>query len=285
MKIHLLAGCLALMSMVSAAAAYDAPEVQLELNDGRVVEGKLDEATSQSLVWVRRDADRIVLATSYRWDEVARLVVDGETVERDEILAEPAFYTEAWPESFLFAEYESPPVRRAYTRQAQPFSQPARKSRATASSFVATLANWDGDVEPDGYEISVTVTDQYGYPMAVRGTLSAKLVGQRSTRRGFRTGDQPTATELERWSERVTPEQFAAGPAVFRLPFRQLRPERDLNTAPEGFLQVEVGVFGDGRLASSAAVPLRAFNPLRDRLQQQTGSRFFRGELSERPSR
>lgn len=281
MKTFLIASLVAWTPLVCLAASYETPQVKLELSDGRVIEGKLDEATDDALVWVQRGEERIVFASSYRWDEVTRVMVDGQAVEREEILAEPAFYMQTWPESFLFAAYEAAPAGSINPRQLPA----ARTPRATASSFVATLANWDGDVEPDGYEIQVTVTDQFGYPMAVQGTLSAKLMGHRAPRHGLRTGNQPPVDELERWSERISPGQFATGPAVFRLPFRQLRPERDLNVAPEGFLQVEVGVFGDGRFASSAAVPLRAFNPLRDRLQQQTGSRFFRGELSERPTR
>lgn len=273
----LMVGCFAFVPLVCRAEVAAKPNVRLELSDGRFMEGRLDDATDSRYLWLRRDAERIVLANSYRWDEIARVIVDGKEVETEDLLASASKYATSWPDSFLFVEYEGAQTRRAHASLA-----PAReRPRAVACSFAATLANWDRDIEPDGYEIAVTVTDQYGYPVAVRGTLSATLIGERVSR----AGDRPIRGELERWSERISPRQFDAGPAILRLPFRQLRPELDLEVEPWAVLQIEVGAFGDGRFASSATVPIREYNPLRDRLQQQTGSRFFRGELIQRPSR
>jgi hypothetical protein len=263
-----------LVALVSpmALATAQPPQVRVTFADGRVVEGAIDEATDDHHLWIRLSAERVELAASYGWDEVATIDAGDQQLSKDQLLADRQTYMAGWPEYFLFDETQSgeSPAACVGPTMIEP--------RAASTSFVATLANWDGDVEPDGYEIAVTVLDEYGHPMPVRGTLSATLVGERTDRRA---APHPPVV-LQRWSERMVPEQFAGGPAVFRLPFRQIRPERDLELAPGGILQIEVGAFGHGRFASSAAVAVREFNPVRDRFEQRTGSRFFPGERHER---
>ena len=145
----------------------------------------------------------------------------------------------------------------------------------------AVLANWDADVEPDGYELAIALINSHGQLVPVRGTLRAKLIGERTNR----TGQPVSGVELERWTERIDLADFAEGVALYRLPFWKIDPEQQVSLAPGAILQVEVGAFGHGDYAASIAVPTREFNPVRDRMQQQTGRRFFRGERTLRPSR
>ncbi len=261
-----------LLFMLAAAPVAVGTPARVALVDGRVVEGELDDATDEHHLWLRRGDDRVLLSTSYRWNEVASVEIDGQVVTSKQILDQSADYVAAWPEYFLFAQDES---HRAHSATCdEPIG---RLPRAVSTSFVAELANWDGDVEPDGYEIAVTVFDELGQPMAVRGTLAARLEGERGDRRGV----PMVPVELERWTNRIDLDQFANGPAVFRLPFRQIDPEVELDIEPGGILEVEVGAFGYGRMAASRAVPIRAFNPIRDRYELSTGSRFFPGERHE----
>ena len=246
------------------------PRAVVTLQDGRTITGLLDDATDDSALWIRLSEQRIRLAVSFPWNEVAVIEVDGSEVTEDEILASPQEYLAAWPQFFLFEEQE--PLAAAYCEEPV-----VDLRRATATSFGARLANWDRDVEPDGYEVAVRVLDEYGRPMAVRGTLSARLVGERNGGPGTPTVPS-VPMELERWSERLNFEQFAGGQAIFRLPFRKIFPERELDIQPGGILEIEVGAFGHGRMAASAAVPLRQFNAIRDRYEQSIGSRFFPGE-------
>ncbi len=265
--------CLVPLLFFSTLAVADGPYARVTLVDGRVVEGQLDEATDEDQLWVCWGDERVLLSMSYRWDEVDTIEIDGQPITPDELLARPEGIFAIRPEFFLF---ESDETAVAVLPDCE--LPPAQLPRAVSTNFEATLANWDGDVEPDGYEIAVTVVDEFGYPMPVRGTLMATLVGERSA-----GGSVPTEpVVLERWSERIDPVQFDGGPAVFRLPFRRIRPEVDLDIQPGGILQVEVGAFGQGRMASSAAVAIREFNAIRDRYELSTGERFFPGERHDR---
>jgi len=260
----------------SIGMAQSPPTADVTLADGRVLQGQIDDATDDSHLWLRRTENRLVLATSYAWKSVERIDVEGRSYDKKGILANVQKWVAPWPEQFLREGYEDhlqPPVNQQAAQWVP--------SRPVSVAFEAVLANWDADVEPDGYEIAVTMLDDLGQPVPVRGTLSAKLVGERIDRR-----QQPVPNvELERWSERVDLADFSGGPAIYRLPFRRTHPEIELDIAPGAILQVEVGAFGQGRFAASTSVPVRPFSPVRDRLQQQTGSRFFRGERSQRPTR
>lgn len=268
-----------LLAVVMPAIAHAQPAppmLRVTLDDGREVQGEMDDATTDRELWLRQTTDRIVLAVPYAWDSIARAEVDGQELSIEQLREDSLRLVVSWPEGYLFDPHE----KGAMSAEPNLDSFVAAK-RPASVAFEAMLANWDGDVEPDGYEIAVTVFDELGMPMPVRGTLSARLVGQRVDHQGRHVAN----LELERWSERVDLCDFAGGPAIFRLPFQQTRPERQLDIAPGAVLAVEVGAFGHGRYAASAAVPVREFNPVRDRLQQATGSRFFHGERAERPSR
>lgn len=253
-----------------AVRGAEPPRALVTLEDGRTITGLLDDATDKEALWVRLSEPRIRLAVSFPWDEVSTIKVNGTQVTEDEILAAPEEFLAAWPKFFLFEEQES--LAAAFDNEPT-----ADQRRAVATSFAARLANWDRDVEPDGYEIAVRVLDEYGQPMAVRGTLSARIVGERNGGPGTPTVPSVPMV-LDRWTERIDVEQFVGGQAVFRLPFRKIAPERELDIQPGGVLEIEVGAFGHGRMAASAAVPLRQFNAIRDRYEQSTGSRFFPGE-------
>ncbi len=262
---------LAPIILVSVAVhGAEPPRAVVTLQDGRTIAGLLDDATDDRALWIRLSEQRIRLAVSYPWNEVAGIEVDGTDVTEGEILASPDEYLAEWPRFLLFDEQE--PLTTTYREE--PIED---LRRATATSFGARLANWDRDVEPDGYEVAVRVLDEYGRPMAVRGTLSARLVGERNGGPGTPTVPA-VPTVLERWSKRIDFEQFVGGQAIFRLPFRAIFPERELDIQPGGILEIEVGAFGHGRMAASAAVPLRQFNAIRDRYEQSIGSRFFPGE-------
>ncbi|MGI9456124.1 MAG: hypothetical protein ACR2NU_06145 [Aeoliella sp.] len=253
-----------------AALAQEAPWLaRVTFTDGRTMEGQLDDATDTAHLWLRHEEERIVLATSHPWATINQVEIDGQPYDVEVMRANFQQFVAPWPEQFLFEAHEEdrPPGRHDGLRA---------PLRAASIAFEAALVNWDRDVEPDGYEIAVTVLDEYGRPMPVRGTLSATLAGERDEP----NGKLVAYVQLERWSERVDLEDFSGGPAIYRLPFRRTRPEFDLDIAPGAILQVEVGAYGHGRFASSVAVPVRGFNAVRDRRQLQTGSRFFRGERS-----
>ena len=56
--------------------------------------------------------------------------------------------------------------------------------RVTSIEVDAVLVNLDRDVEPDGFEVYLSVFDQSGEPVEVRGNVYARLWGQRSELHG-----------------------------------------------------------------------------------------------------
>lgn len=252
-------------SMVRAA---EPPVIVVELTDGRVVEGQIDEATDDTYLWLRRSTNGIVLATSYPWSSVAGGRTKSGSYTPGELKRGASDLKADWPREFLIQPTEPE------NQEIVEMPPPAAAGRTASVHFSAELANWDYDAEPDGYLLRVSVLDDSGQPMVVRGTLRAKLVGDREHRRlHYRAG-----TELDRWTERIDARDFASGCATYKLRFHNLRPEHDVDVLPDALLHIEVGVFGAGRFEATQPVPVRYFNPVRDRLQLGTGSRLLRDE-------
>ena len=135
----------------------------------------------------------------------------------------------------------------------------------------ACLVNFDRDVEPDGLAITIAAIGDDGLPVAVRGSLEARLFGER------RPNDARVVAfpELDRWTQPVKADDFVDGVVTFNLPFRRTAPEWQFDLLPDAVVEVRLGVFGDGNFAASAPVVIRQFNPLRDNRQQHLKSRFM----------
>ncbi|QDU54767.1 hypothetical protein [Aeoliella mucimassa] len=260
---------LACWSSVATLKAAEVPAARVTMVDGRVVTGEIDDATDRDHLWIRRGEGRVLMATSYKWSEVEQVELDGQPRTSQQLLESLQKISKPWPKYPLLEEKDRLRIK-------QPSADAGR--RATSASFVARLSNWDGDVEPDGYLVELTVFDQFGKAMPVRGTVQARLVGERTS--SYIVPGEPE--ELERWSDNLSLDQFTDNVVTLRLPFRSIRPEQQVELAPGAILEIEVGAFGHTRLASSTAVPTRVFNPVRDRFEQRTGSRCAPGERSER---
>ncbi len=81
----------------------------------------------------------------------------------------------------------------------------------------------------------------------------------------------------------MTPDQFGADGAIFKLPFQAVHPEFDLNYGPWGVVHAKLSVPGNGAFETSASmVRIRPYSAVRDESQQITGQRFFDVERVER---
>jgi len=150
-------------------------------------------------------------------------------------------------------------------------------SRRTAYLVLdAWLGQWDADAEPDGLVVEITPCDATGRPTPVHGMLEVTLV---IPPRGA-TGALDQKSHRQRWVQRVRPDDFspATGSAQYRLPFgsAQNNPEWNLDLAGYGAVSAQLSVPGQGSFSATAGcVRVRPFSPVRDRLQQSTGRRFF----------
>ena len=159
----------------------------------------------------------------------------------------------------------------------------ASASRRTAYLVVdAWLGQWDADVEADGIVVEITPYQTDGQPAPVHGMLEVTLV---IPPRGA-TGALDQKSHRQRWVQRVRREDFspATGSAQYRLPFgsAQNNPEWNLDLAGYGAVTAQLSVPGQGSFSAAVGyVRVRPFSPVRDRLQQSTGRRFFPWEQTQ----
>jgi len=146
----------------------------------------------------------------------------------------------------------------------------------------AWLGHWDADVEADGIVVEITPRDSAGRLTPVHGALEVTLViPPRSAAAAL---DQKSLRQ--RWVQQVRPDDFSpvTGSAQYRFPFgsAQNNPEWNLDLAGYGAVTAQLSVPGQGSFSATAGgVRVRPFSPVRDRLQQSTGRRFFPWEQTQ----
>jgi hypothetical protein len=128
------------------------------------------------------------------------------------------------------------------THLPRPITQRRAASRIESLEVEARVANWDRDAEDDGLEVRI-----YHHPDAF--------------------------PRLGRWSLRADADDFTAGGAVYRLPFRSLHPTTNQSLERHGLVKATLLVFGQGRWEGESPTYLHRFNPVRDDLQRQRNVR------------
>ncbi|TWT88922.1 hypothetical protein Mal64_24120 [Pseudobythopirellula maris] len=274
----------ALLIALSAPFAASAEEWSLTTDSGLVARGELDDRTDAARLWLRRESEGIVIATSYSWDEVTRLSRDGQAVDLDGVRGDAAAHATEGPKSvYELPAGDSPPAAAARSHK----TYYRASDRPVGAEIVAVrLVNLDRDVEPDGYEVGVALRGSRGLPVAERGSLRASLRA-----RVRRLGEQRWRwRDVESWSLNFAAADWSpcdgGGVAWFRLPWRRGSHDRDASLPSVGLLSVDLGLWGEGSFAASSAAPLRSIGPLRDLLEQETGDRYGRWETTgPRPAR
>ncbi len=288
---HLFAITASLLVCQSASALADVGEalptpppqvVRIQTVDGREISGVVDVRSDARTLWLRMENAVISLSVATSWDSVRAAEIDGVRMTANELALRYAAMASEGPKN-LVPEAIVPAAHRlpAGPATASAGSAHARTRVRNLEIVHAELVNLDHDVEPDGITISVAAVGDNDLPVAVRGTLRARLHGERWA------ADEPSAKfgELGDWSERVRPKEFVDGVATFKLWFRSVSPEWEFDLMPDAILSAELGVFGQGNFAASTPVVVRPLNPVRDDLQQWHGQRFFPTELRQRPVR
>lgn len=275
MSISLLCRCLPLALIAIAACSIvvraETRSVEIETHDGRTLTGEVDERTDGKTLWLRRTEGNVILATSVDWARIANAEIDGESIEVAILQSERERLATAAPASFL-TEFELleplSPVPRLDSWH--------RQHRVTNIEVDAALINLDRTVEADGLLLALAVFDDQGQAVHVRGTLAARLIVERL--------DQHTGAvsfeEFQRWSASVLPLEFHEGIAELPLRFRRESPEFRWDLCIAALLNVRLGVPGQGNYEASVPVAIQEFNPIRDEMRNQQGSRFFRNELT-----
>lgn len=255
------------LSLEGRCLADETRRVEVLLADGRTFSGQLDPQTGDRALWLRSAYGRALVRRPVAWDRIAGVTVDGRrwTAADFRPVALNFVASASAPPPQPGRPYDSRPIA-----EPLPAPQPAAAPRIVAITVDAWIANWDADVEADGLVLAVTALDHHGRPVDIAGTLAVELIGARGG--AYRRGDSfPT---LGRWTIAVGPQP--GGAAVHRLPFQAVHPDFDLDILPHGLVHSRLTVPGHGVFeATTSPVRLRAFNPIRDRLQQTSSARFF----------
>jgi hypothetical protein len=270
--------CYLASASISAAAAAnsDPAAVAVETAGGRRLQGYVDARSDDQSLWLRQEEGGVVLSTTVGWQDILSATVGADPVSAEELKQRYTALATAAPswdalEGLTAASHSRPAAARRPSGDCRRAGKP-RIQRIEI--VVADLANLDADVEPDAIVLQVAAASEANAYVAVRGSLRATLYGERHAT----TAPGPSFEQLETWTERLRPEDFADGIATFELPLRGTAPEWEFDLAPDAVLTVELGVFGQRNFAASTPIVIRPFNPLRDALQQSTGTRFFPAE-------
>jgi hypothetical protein len=232
--------------------------VIVQAKDGRVLTGEVDRRTDERLLWVRVTSPSLALSTSVPWNQVAWAQRGERQYESREFRSIAAQLATALPKEFFKTpeQYTHPdPVDNDGSRNGRLYVVPPTRPQAPVTTLTlrASVANWDGDAENDGIEITIAPLSTTGTVSPLDGQMVVKLAGRRyrSTRR------LPPTVPLEKWSVRVRPEDFATWGATYRLPFRAFLPEKDRTIAVEGQLDVQLSGGRAGTLKARVPVHLR----------------------------
>lgn len=247
--------------------------IRVRLVDGRDMTGMADARTDADALWLRREQGSVIMSSSIAWDEVASAVVNQRTIDVAELRNIASSL--ATKETPLFSQRSA----RAGDNTAHAPLRTTPMRLRSLEIVDACLVNLDRDVEPDGLSVAIAAIGEDGRPMAVRGSLEARLFGE------SRPNDAPIVVfpEIDRWTHPVSRRDFVDGVAVYELQFRGTAPERQFHLLPDAVLELRLGAFGQGNYSASAPVVIRQFNPLRDHRQLRYGSRFMPRELQARP--
>ncbi len=274
------------------APAKQSPEpVTVELASGRTFTAGIDPETDEAQLWLRWSRPTASVHRPIRWDRVVRVRAADKVFSGDEFREAVRLFREQFPKAPKAITgagqitMKGPKVPAAERGSAPVETDGGRfgQMRPVRSLMIdARLANWDSDVQTDGLLLELYPLDENGQLVPVRGTLQVHLVAELYGK-GHRV--RPFS-RLGSWTERVRVSHFQRGPARYRRPFESVHPEFDLESSPYGMVHARISVPGQGVFQSTqSTVRIRPYSPIRDRLEQVTGSRFFPPERTTRGRR
>ncbi|MHC4402590.1 MAG: hypothetical protein ACYTG0_23250 [Planctomycetota bacterium] len=245
--------------------------VVAQLRDGRVLQGEVDAATDDSLLWLRWTAPSMAVSGSVRWSDVVRVRLGDRVLTAEEFRPLADDMASKLPDDFFTKKTASQAA--ASSSGALPH-RPPEPRQVRSLRIDAAVANWDTDVEADGLEVRVSPIGDDGSVVPVDGVLSVKLI----TEAFAPTRRREAFPEIGHWSQRIRAADFGNGRALYRLPYRRAHPEFDLDLGSWGVANARLSVRGGGSFGASAPVTLRPYSRIRDNHQLYRGTRFLPGE-------
>jgi hypothetical protein len=287
----LAAGILAAFNSLAQAGTV----VTVRLKSGRSFVGEIDPRTNRAQLWLRFGTPSATLFRPVSWDRLERAIHDGRALSPDELralaLAPPPISRDAVLP--IASADEAAPVAQDAPDASESLPEPEGvlvlpEALPEVSNYVpvpppkvrsihidAWVANWDADVEVDGVVVRLFPLSCDGALLPARGTLEVDLIARQFQRTRLR---EPFPV-IGRWATAVNACDVGPAGALYRFEFQARNPEFDLGLAPHGVLHARFVAPGQGTFdASAAMLRVRPFSAVRDRLELETGQRFFPGE-------
>ena len=267
--------------------------VSVQLNDGHIACGHVDERTDEERLWLRVDAPWTTLISGYRWSRVHNVTLSEPPQMLEPLPLQPPPITDPMREPELLPIPEGPlsrlpqspgEFRLPLSASSPPVPEWSDEGTQSVTSLhiEATPSNWDRDAATDGLRVRVIPMNAEGLPVRVRGTVDFELVGQRHrTHQRHRLGDDQAFPTLGRWTVKLDPDDFDTWGTIVKLPFRNFHPQTDLDIDVQALLTARLRVPSVGTFeASDAWVTLRPVNRLRDDYQLRNSRRDISSEQS-----
>lgn len=256
----------------SQAIAAEPTNARIDIFDGRAFRGVVDDRSNDTRLWIHTHCAGITLARPIAWNAIRTITIGQQTFSAEEFRTQLKQF--ASPAPALNCE---PTPAAEPRRTPEPVSQSTPAGRVTAVQADARLVNWDADVEHDGLIVTVAPLDEWGQLRAVDGSVEIELIGEGPGT----TAALSTFPTLGRWVRQLNATEMPPSGAPLKLEFQAAHPEFDLRLSPYGMVHVRLSVPGHGTFETTTDLTtLRTFNPLRDRLQQQTRQRYFAQETT-----
>jgi hypothetical protein len=244
----------------------------VRLASGREFTARVDARTNEELLWLRFSSGGGNLLRPVAWSRITAARTGTNEIEITDLAAA------------CDKLKSTSPSRKAPAGVAPAASLTASPTSVAFIRISAWMANWDADVEPDGICLQLEPRDAQGEVVAASGTADVELFAPRA--RKFHEAPQSGgwSTELvERWTENVTEEKIGPQGVVLKLPLGAIHPDFSAGVDRWGLIHVRFVVPGSGVFEQSLdGVHLRSWSPVRERLYQQSGRRYFSTEGTQR---
>lgn len=258
--------------------------IAVSVASGRTFVGQIDPQTGRELLWLRIGDGPIVLRRPIEWDRVVRVRQENQELSRDRLIELAHASNQPNTKRLLPAPpipaedftavngWLNPPRNTAnQTTRGSAQSTPASTPSVAALEIDAELGHWTAGVETSGIVVCIHPMTVDGILTPVDGTLEIDLIGQRPASQNEGDG----LVRSGRWTETVRAGDFGPLGAVYHLPFQAVHPDFDFEMRAHGMVHARLSVPGRGTFeATQSMVRVRAYSAVRDRLQEQTGSRF-----------
>jgi len=281
-----------LLSTVAVTSRSGGEELRVSLASGREFAGQVDARTDADRLWLRSEGTAIEVVRPIDWQRITGAKLGGRQLGIAELkqmadqLKSPSTVKALRLRSDEGDDISEDGSQKE-TRAGQAQTAAVAASPIRSVNFDAQIANWDGDVEPDGLLIHLFPLDGNGGMTPVSGTLWVELIAPR--RRKYHEvphGRGQSIEQIGRWSRTVNPTDFTTRGVTVKLPFQATHPAFDSDVGSHSLVHARLTVPGHGVFEHSIdGVRVRSFSPLRDALQSSTGRRHFAHERTGRAKR